>query len=57
MLSKLPGHRQHQALLRAVVIPYAHDLRVGAVCVFGSLGHGSETPCAIRRPVRSRDAG
>jgi predicted nucleotidyltransferase len=36
-----PGTPEHQALLRAVTYYYAHDPRVRAVCVFGSLGRGN----------------
>jgi predicted nucleotidyltransferase len=37
----LPGSPQHQTLLRALTNHYAHDPRVRAVVVFGSLGRGT----------------
>lgn len=39
--SQLPGTTEHQRLLRAIAAQYAHDDRVLAVVVFGSLGRGS----------------
>jgi predicted nucleotidyltransferase len=39
--ASLPGTSQHQTLLRAITDHYAHDSRVRAVVVFGSLGRGT----------------
>jgi predicted nucleotidyltransferase len=37
----LPGTAEHQRYLAAIAAHYAHDARVDAVCVFGSLGRGT----------------